>query len=267
MNSIASKTTLAGLRVLVTRARDQAEELSQLLRAAGATPLELPAIAITPAPSAPLDAALATLEQYDWVVLTSVNGVQALERRMEAHGIPPEAFAGLQVAAIGRATAAALEKLGIRVAFVPDEFVAEAVVAGLVERGVAGKRVLLPRAEVARDALPQGLEAAGATVDVVVAYRTSLPDDVPAEVLSELLAGNVDIATFGSPSAVRNVLALAGGTLPEPVVIACIGPITAQAARQTGLRVDVVAEEYSMPGLVAALERFVAGQGERSTAG
>lgn len=258
MSASAPALPLAGLRVLVTRAREQAGDLVALLAAAGATPLVLPAIEIRPAPPGPLDEALRRMDAYDWVVLTSVNGVRAVFERLSALGLSAGIFAGISVAAIGRATAAALEERGVRVDFVPEEFVAEAVVAGLAARGVGGRRILLPRADIARDALPEGLRAAGATVDVVVAYLTRVPEDAPVEPLDALRAGEVDIVTFGSPSAVRNVLALAGGRLPERVTIACIGPITAAAATGLGLRVDIVAEEYSMPGLVEAIARHVA---------
>jgi uroporphyrinogen-III synthase len=249
----AATLPLAGLRIVVTRARAQADGLSELLRTAGATPLELPAIEIRPAPAGPLDDALRRLDDYDWVVLTSVNGVRAVIDRLDALGIPLDGLGRPGIAAIGPATAAALRGRGIEVDIVPERFVAEAVVEGLVASGVDGTRVLLPRADIARDVLPRGLRAAGAVVDVVVAYETCLPPEVPAPALNALRAGEVDAVTFGSPSAVRNVVELVGGPLPAEVVVACIGPITAAAVRDAGLRVDVVAQAFSMPGLVAAL--------------
>lgn len=264
MSAPTATVPLAGLRVLVTRSREQAGELTALLSAAGATPLELPAIEIRPAPTGPLDAALLNLDAYDWLILTSVNGVRALFERVDALGLQREVFERVSVAAIGRATAQALEAGGLRVAFVPVRFIAEAVVEGLVALGIDGKRVLLARADIARDTLPDGLRAAGATVDVVVAYQTRPPEGVPDGVVKALHAGEIDAVTFGSPSAVRNTLALVGGEIPRGVTVACIGPITADAATRSGLRVDIVAEEYSMPGLVDALVRFV---GARSGGG
>lgn len=250
---------LAGVRVLVTRAQEQAGELVALLESAGATPVLLPAIEILPAPAAPLDAALRRLTAYDWLVLTSVNGVRAIGQRMAALAIRPADAPDVSVAAIGRATRTALEEIGFPVEYVPEAFVAEALVEGLVSRGVAGRRILLPRADIARDVLPQGLRAAGAQVDVIVAYRTRAPQQPLGTALSALHAGQIDVVTFGSPSAVRNVVALHGGPFPEGVSVACIGPITAEAATASGLRVDIVAEEYSMPGLVDALARHLGG--------
>ena len=237
---------LAGKRVLVTRSRHQATALSDQLRQAGAIPVELPVIEIVPSTSGELDAALDRIEQYDWLVFTSVNAVTIVAERLNEVG-------SVQVAAIGDATAAALVECGFAVDLVPDEFVAEAVLQSLVERGVAGKRFLLPRAEIARNTLPEGLRKAGAIVDVVAAYSTRLPASVDQNVLDAILAGDIDIVTVTSPSTVRNLLTLIGGELPSGTTVVCIGPITAEAARKAGLPVDIMAGEYSIPGLVQAL--------------
>lgn len=249
---------LAGLRVLVTRATHQAGALSDLLRQAGATPIELPVIAFQP-PSNPsqLDAHLAKLDSYDWIVFTSANGVEAAVSRLSELDIGTGELARAKLAAIGSSTAARLRQRGLPVAFVPDEFVAEAVLAGLVERGVSGKRLLLLRAEQARSALPDGLREAGATVDIVAAYRTELPqpDERLRVVLRQLEDDKIDIVTLTSSSTARNLVKLLGGRvdLLNQTRIACIGPITAGTATKLGLRVDVVADEYSIPGLVTAL--------------
>lgn len=250
---------LFGKRVLVTRAEGQAGTLSALLRDRGAEPVELPAIRIAPPQDpAALDAAIRRLGEYDWVVFSSVNGVDALFARLDALGLDARAFGHGQLAAIGRATTARLRERGLRADFVPERFVAEAVLAGLVERGAADSRVLLPRAEQARDVLPEGLRAAGAQVDVVAAYRT-LPPEPPADVLRRLEAGEIDIITLASSSTARNLLALVKGrtTVLNRSLIACIGPVTADTAREIGLRVDVVADEYTIPGLVDALVQVV----------
>lgn len=266
MSAPAAPRPLAGWRVLVTRAREQAASLSALLGARGADVLELPAIEIVAADPAPLDAAIARLSGYDWVIFTSVNGVDAFFDRLVACGLDAAALGGARVGAIGRGTAERLRARGATVAFVPEQFVAESVVEGMVAQGAGGLRVLLPRADIARDTLPDGLRAAGATVDVVVAYRTRRPTEVNAATVARLRGGEIDAVTFASPSTVRNVLELLGGPLPAHVVVACIGPITAQAARERGLRVDVQGQEYSIPGLVEALCAF-ADSRTRGTAG
>ena len=246
---------LFGKRVLVTRATDQAFRLSRLLREYGAEPVELPAIRIVPLEDfSRLDAAVEQLDRYDWVIFTSVNGVDTFFDRVATAEKDARAFGRSQIAAIGTATAERLGKHGLRADFVPERFVAEEVVSGLVERGIAGKHALLPRAELARDVLPDGLQAAGADVDVVVAYRT-LPADPSPEAIRRVEAGEVDIVTFASSSTVRNLVSLLSGRIDllERSFIACIGPITARTARDLGLRVDLVASEYSVPGLVGAL--------------
>jgi uroporphyrinogen-III synthase len=257
---VSSTRPLAGRRVLVTRARAQAPELVAALQALGAEPVLCPLIEIVPPEEfGPLDRALGELERYDWVVFTSVNGVDAFFRRLTDLGrLPPLVYRG-EIAAIGPATARRVHALGLDAHLVPSEFVAEAVADALVERGVAGKRVLVPRAAEAREVLPALLRAAGAVVDVVPAYRT-VPLDPPPEALERLRAGEVDIVLLLSGSTARALAAALGterGVLERPL-IACIGPVTAAAARQVGIRVDLVADEYSVPGLlrsvVSALE-------------
>ncbi|HEX5164799.1 MAG TPA: uroporphyrinogen-III synthase [Thermomicrobiales bacterium] len=247
---------LTGQRVLVTRARPQAADLTARLKALGASVVALPAIEIVPVDPAPLDAALRQISSYDWLVLTSSNGVAAVIQRLDALGLRPSVLNETQVAAIGKATAASLRRYYLSVDLVPDHFVGESVVAALVARGVAGRRILLPQAEIARETVAEGLRQAGAEVDAIVAYRTALPDADAVEDVRQMLAG-VDIATFASPSAVRNTLTLAGGTLTGPRVV-CIGPVTAEAACGAGLRVDAVADEYSIDGLIAAVVRLAA---------
>ncbi|MGH9173015.1 MAG: uroporphyrinogen-III synthase, partial [Vicinamibacterales bacterium] len=252
---------LFGKRVLVTRAKPQAGDLSVRLAELGATPVELPAIEIGPAATGPIDEAIRRLDLYDWIVFTSGNGVVAFLGRLGELGTDLRSRPRLKVAAIGRATAERLEHVGVEVEFIPERFVAESVVEGMTALGIEGKRVLLPRADIARDTLPEGLRAAGATVDVVEAYRTQRPTALTVTAISAMLADGIDFATFASPSSVRNFVELIGSDRLKAQVV-CIGPITADAARVAGLIVDAVADEYSIPGLVASLVRLAQEEGE-----
>ncbi|HEY3289539.1 MAG TPA: uroporphyrinogen-III synthase [Anaerolineae bacterium] len=240
---------LNGRRVLVTRARAQSDGLTAQLAMLGAQVIALATIEIAPMPdSSLLDAAIAHLTDYDWVIFTSVNGVAAFWQRLKDTGANAHSLQHLAVAAIGPATAQALREQGINPQFVPSEYVAEAIASGI--GAVAGKHILLPRAEIARDALAVALRQRGAKVDEVPVYRT-LPPAPDAQALDELRRG-VDAILFTSSSTVRNFIAMAGRDTGA-AVIACIGPITAQTARELGMPVDVIASEYTTDGLVRAL--------------
>lgn len=271
---------LAGWRVLVTRAVHQAPALSRALAAAGAQPVELPVIRLGPPPEPQrLDAALRALDRFDWVVFTSANTVQAVAARLAALGLPAASLARCRLAAIGPATAAALKEQGLPVAVVPQEYVGEGLLQALARRDRwAGRRVLLPRAAEARSVLPEGLRALGANVEVVAAYTTG-PAEPPhaRQVLTELTRGRIHAVTFTSPSTVKGFARLwavhvgnegaesgeAAGSLDAgtPFVVACIGPVTAAAARESGFPVHVVAAVYTVPGLVEALASYRAEQG------
>ncbi len=253
---------LSGKKVLITRPRGQAEAFAAALQAAGALPMLFPAIAIAPMEdTGELDQALRNLAEYDWLVLTSVNGVRMVWRRLQdlgLPGLPPS----LLVAAIGPKTAEALRRRGVEPAFVPGEFIAEAIAPGL--EPLQGRRVLLLRAEIARPALAQAIRQAGGEAVEIPVYRT-LAVQPEAGALQALLEG-VDVVTFTSSSTVHNFAAalrqvgIDPARLPGAPVMACIGPITAQAAREEGLPVDVVAEEYTTQGLLHALQDYPAGQ-------
>jgi uroporphyrinogen-III synthase/siroheme synthase len=246
---------LLGKRVLVTRATGQADALSNRLRSLGAEPIEFPTIEIAPpATFEPLDEAISCLSDYGWVIFTSANAVDAFFARLDALGQDARAFGGVSLAAIGAATAASLRQHGLRADFVPERFVAEEVLAGLLERGIDDSRVLLPRAEQARDLLPDGLREAGATVDVVAVYRTVLGSPSP-QALAQVQAGGIDIVTLTSSSTARNLAPLLNGQIDvlQNALIACISPVTAAMARQVGFQVGVVATEHSVPGLIAAM--------------
>jgi uroporphyrinogen-III synthase len=270
--------------VLVGRARHQAGALSGALRKLGATVIEIPFIEIRPPRTfKPLDSALQNLESYDWLILTSVNGVEAIWKRLdklktkhkelrEGHDFSPAtksrrrepalAAGGgavrMRVAAIGPATQKAIEQRGIKVDVVPKEYVAESVVRSLRNR-VKGKRVLLVRARVARDVIPRELRKAGAHVDVVEAYETVVPRSSRRRLRSALANPRTrpDVVTFTSSSAVRNFVALLGSrhTILDGIRVASIGPVTSSTLRELGLRVDIGAKQFTIPGLVEAVVR------------
>lgn len=239
-------------------ARAQAAGLGRKLADRGAQPIYLPAIEIAPMDDyEALDRALRCLASYQWLVFTSANGVEYFWARLGDEHLSP-----LKVAAIGPATARALEQRGVQPALVPDEYVAEAQAAGLGE--VARQWFLWPRAKAAREALADELGRRGAIVHEIPVYRT-LPPVPDAAGLSEVRRG-VDAITFASASAARNFAALAGDgptAAVEGAAVACIGPVTAQAAREAGLRVDVVVATYTTDGLVAALAEHFARDGNK----
>ncbi len=248
---------LSGLTVLVTRATDQAGDLLAALRNAGAQPVEAPTLRIDPPLDwASLDAALQRLQAggYDWIVFTSANAVRQVVRRCRQLGLDPALVAKARVAAVGTATAGELEGHGVSVDLVPDTFTAEAVLNALTALGVSGQRVLLPQGNIARRALREGLLAAGAVVDTVETYRT-LPVAITPAVKDRMLRGEIDVATFASPSSVRNLVDALGHESRElnQMVVACVGPMTAETARRHGIEPDVVAEESTVGGLVKAL--------------
>lgn len=240
-------------RILVTRAAHQAGKLSDALRAAGFEPVEVPVLEIRPPlDCGPLDAALRQLNQYDWLIFTSANTVRAVVERSAALSV---VLNGPAVAVVGEATAAAARKAGLAVALVPENYVAESLVEALAGR-VAGKRILFARAEVARDVIPDALRAAGATVDVVDAYRNVMPESAP-ELLCAALEKGINAATFTSSSSVTHLAdaaRAAGVTFPFAAVKAVsIGPITSATLREFGWEPAVEAKISDLPGLVAAI--------------
>lgn len=258
---------LAGVKVLVTRPGHQASQLKDLLVKEGAQVLAIPAIKIEPiADTAPLDRALDEIAEYRWLVLTSVNSVEIFFDRLKARGIAPSALAHLSVAAIGPSTARGIEERGLKVSFVPDEYRAEGLTDGLIARGVAGTRVLLPRAKIARDVLPEGLKAAGARVDLIPIYETKVPADGRSDLVKVFGCPGIDVVTFTSSSTVEAFHQLAPERLPEGVVFAAIGPITAATAREHGFSPAVVAESYTVAGLVQALSAYFSSKTARASA-
>ncbi|MDQ1465674.1 MAG: uroporphyrinogen methyltransferase / synthase [Actinomycetota bacterium] len=244
---------LFGRRVVVTRAREQASGLRARLVELGAEVVELPTIEVTPLEfEVPELAGRDGLAGYGWVVLTSANGVDAFfTRGLHPRGLDARALAGVKVAAIGPGTAAALERFGVRADLVPERFVAEALVAAFPPPGVPRERVLLARAEQARDVLPVGLTDRGYDVDIVPVYRTvtGVPD---AAELERVRAGEFDAVTFTSSSTVESFCRLVG-PIPTDTLVVSIGPITSASAKAAGLRVDVEADPHDIDGLVAAV--------------
>ncbi len=249
---------LFGKRIVVTRSRSQASKLVQMLDAKGAECHEIPTIAIA-APSddyAGLDRGIDRIESYDWLVLTSQNGVQCFFDRLFAKGKDVRALGKCKIACIGPVTAKELRAYGLRADCVPSDYKAEDLLAEMKKSLRPGETVFLPRAKEARGILPEGLRAAGASVDVAEAYRTE-PDTEQQAALTDLLERRaVDMITFTSSSTVRNLMKLIQGkeTLLSGVTLACIGPITADTCREYGLEPAIVSDVYTIDGLVDAIE-------------
>ncbi|MEJ7872705.1 MAG: uroporphyrinogen-III synthase, partial [Rubrobacteraceae bacterium] len=232
----------------------------------GAEVFEFPTIEIrSPEDFGPLDGAIRDLDSFDWIVFTSVNGVEAFVGRLKYHGLDLRAVPRrAKVAAIGPATARRVEEAGLRVDVTPEEYRAEALLSALSEASLVGKKILIPRAKVAREILPEKLREAGAEVIVPPAYE-SVPSDEGTERLRGLLeSGEVDCVTFTASSTVENFVRAFGGEeagrLLSQVRVVCIGPITAETALNYGIKIDAEADEYTIPGLVeAVVHLFAAG--------
>ncbi len=258
-----NKKTLAGRRILITRAREQSGDFATLLKKLGAVVVEFPTIEIVPPPSwKELDQAIARLGTYDWIIFTSANGVvffwQRLTEKRKPNRLPPS----LKVCAIGPATANQLKKRGVPVHHIPKEFIAESILEGFQEMGVREKRILLARAKKARDILPKGLRRMGAKVDVVEVYRTVRPKG-GAKKLKELLKeGRIDVVTFTSSSTVDHFAELLKGEdfnkLLNGVAIASIGPVTTKTAKERGLKILIQPSRYTIPGLTQAIAKYFA---------
>src|SRR5437868_5149827 len=251
---------LAGTRILIGRARHQAASLSASLRGLGAAIIEIPFIEIQrPKSYQPLDDALKNIKSYDWLILTSANGVEAMWQRVRKLRITRQNLKHLRIAAIGPATKAAIVKHGLKVKMVPEEYVAESVVKGLRDK-VNGKRVLLIRAKVARDVIPEELRAAGAEVDVVEAYETVVPEKSRARLraLMKNATRRPHIVTFTSSSTAKNFSELLGNSkagsvnvgLRKHVQFASIGTVTSATLRELHMPVAIDALEFTMGRLL-----------------
>ena len=251
------KKPLLGKGVVVTRAREQASDLSDVLRQMGACVFEFPTITVEPLDDYDeVEQAILGLGAVDWVIFTSVNGVKHFWAQLTEIGLDTRALGGISVAAIGPATADELLLRGVTPDFVPPKYVAEEIVTGLLEQGIAGKNVLIPRAKVAREVLPEELAKAGANVRILPVYETKLTQADSSEINEALAQGKIQALTFTSSSTVENFF-----TLLEPdtlrqypdVKIACIGPVTAKTLARFGFTPDIQPEDYTIPGLAKAL--------------
>jgi uroporphyrinogen III methyltransferase/synthase len=254
------KKPLFGKRLLVPRAVEQARATAKAIRDRAAEAILFPVIQIVDPPDAePLRKAVAELERYDWVLFTSSNGVERFFAELRSRGADARALGGIRVGAIGPGTGAALESRGIHADLTAREFVGESLAEGVLKLGV--RRALLPRALVARDALPTMLREAGAEVDVVPAYATKPVDRAQATNLRELVDGGIDVAMFTSSSTVTGVADLLGedaATVLGRLTVASIGPITSATLRERGVRIDVESQVHTIEGLLDALDEYFA---------
>ncbi|MDH5667972.1 MAG: uroporphyrinogen-III C-methyltransferase [Nitrospira sp.] len=262
---------LFGKRILMTRAKEQAGELAELLAAYGGEPIEAPTIRIVaPDDWTPVDRAIADIGTYDQVIFTSVNGVVRFMTRLRENGSDARCLAGRRVCCIGPRTAQELETFGVKADVVPADYQAEGVIEALGRHPLTGVRIVIPRAEVARELLPDELRARGAHVDVVPVYRTVIPTEDGAEWRRLLTDGQVHMVTFTSSSTVRNFVTMVGGVdratvLLRSVTVAAIGPITAKTAEEMGMTVSIMPQENTIPAMVEAMVRH-AGRGEEASA-
>lgn len=252
------KRPLFGKTVIVTRAREQASEFSDLLEGSGAKVIEFPTIeTIPPRGWKELDRAIRRIERYDWIIFTSVNGVKYLVERLKKQDKDIRDLKGIRICAIGPRTAEAIECLGINVDLTPKEYRGEAIIEGLGKRRIKGRRFLLPRALKAREVLPEEIKRLGGKVDVVTAYRTVKPREKTEMVRDLLKGGKVDVVTFTSSSTVTNFVEMfEKGEMPgllKGVKVACIGPITRDTADQFSIKTDIMPERYTIPALTEAI--------------
>jgi len=250
---------LFGKGIVITRPEAQAEAFADLLHAQGARVIHFPTIKIVPPEDfRDLDKAISQLSKYQWIIFTSANGVSFFLSRLKELGRDIRDLKDIRICTIGPATAATIEKLDIRVDLVPEEFISEGVVKAFQEFDIKGTSILLPRAEKARDVIPEGLAKLGAKVDVVTAYRTVNSGRNKSELETLINEGKVDVITFTSTSTLTNFMEVMGReyVIPTHVKMACIGPVTAAAVKIAGLSADIIQERYTIPGLVDTLVEY-----------
>jgi uroporphyrinogen III methyltransferase / synthase len=252
---------LFGKRIIVTRAREQASTFLSALSKMGAECLEFPTIQVVPPEHFEvLDRSVLEVETYHWLVFTSVNGVKYFFARLEALNRDVRDLKGVKIAAIGPATAEAVRSKGLRVDLVPGEYRAESMVEAFKNEDIQGRRILLPRAREAREILPEELRKLGAVVDVVEAYRTVKPEEDKEKILGMLRQGGIHMVTFTSSSTVSNFVDMFQGAplleWMEKTAVACIGPVTAKGAEENGMKVALVAPEYTIPSFTKAIVDF-----------
>lgn len=257
--------SLSGKRIVITRARATASSFASGLCALGAEVVEFPAIeTVAPDSYATIDAAIARLDAFDWIIFTSATGVERFITRMGERGTDVRQIAGPKIAAIGPATAARLATYALDVAALPADYRAEAIVDVIGAERIRGARILIPRAQIAREVLPAMLREAGASEVVVApAYKTVTPADAPVEHVRELAAaGAIDLVAFTSSSTVTNFCAMIGDA-SHGIKAAAIGPITAETARNASLKVVVESRTYTVPALIEAIRDYFAASVEQ----
>jgi uroporphyrinogen III methyltransferase/synthase len=250
---------LFGRRIIITRARATGGPFARALRELGAEAIELPAIETAPPDDyAELDRAIAQIGSYNWIIFTAATGVDGLIARLADTGHDVREMASANIAAIGPATAARLRRYGLRAAAVPDEYRAEAIAGAIGPQHISGARILIPRAQIAREALIDILKHAGAAVvDVVAAYKTARPQPAVLDAVKRMLArGEIDLAAFTSSSTVNNFCAMVGDDAARGLPAAAIGPITAETARSRGLNLVVQPASYTVEALCAAIHDY-----------
>lgn len=252
------KRPLWGKKIIVTRAREQASSLLAQIQALGGQGIELPSIRIQMEEDLePLYSAFAALDSYEWLIFTSVNAVQIFFDELRNQGRDIRSLGSMKICAIGPASCKALEEKGLIVDLLPKEYKAEALIEELEKQLKPGEGVLLPRARGARDILPLSLEKMGARVNEIHLYEAVMETNIDSDILEQVLDGQVDYITFTSSSTVKNFVDMLGreraADLNGRAKIACIGPITAETARQHGFEVDVMASDYTIPGLIKAI--------------
>lgn len=254
-------------RIVITRPKNQATDFIKMLKAQGAEPILFPTIQIVPPRDwSELDEAIAKLELYDTVIFTSVNGVNFFFQRLKKKGRDYHSLHNIRIGAIGPRTAEQIERFHLPVDIIPNEFRAESMVDALEKDGISGRRFLLPRAEKAREVLPEEIKQRGGYIDVVTAYRTSKGEGNVQEIKVLFQKRLIDVVTFTSSSTVKNFVdLLSGGTLPDLIkgcVVASIGPVTAKTAASLGIKTDIMPEEYTIQGLTEAMvDYFKSSQG------
>ena len=258
MQITSSNRPLAGKRIVITRARKQAENLARAIEDLGGEIIEFPTIEICPPESfTEFDDAIDKLDGYDWVIFTSVNSVEPFLQRLKIKGKTADALSAHKIGAIGAETARRLEAARICASLVPERYQAEGILAAISPEEIRGKRVLIPRAAEAREVLPATLRNWGAVVDVIVAYRTELPCVDVRPLAGLLVERKIDVVTFTSSSTVRNFVRLFGGRRLGEIVngsmIACIGPITAATVEDLGGRVDIVADQFTVTDMLRVI--------------
>lgn len=249
------KKSLFGKKILITRTKEKAEEMAMKLEELGARCYVFPTIEVIPPEDfSPLDNAIFNLSNYHWLIFTSVNGVIFFRKRLEKLGKDVRALGSIKVAVIGEKTSEALMDWGIGSDLMPNEFRAEALVEALAKSHIKGKKILLARAEKAREILPEALKKMGAQIDVVPTYKTVLPKDKKGEVKNIFREG-IDVVTFTSSSTVLHLAELLDGdiSLLKDVAIACIGPVTKSTAEDLGLKVDIIPSTYTTDALIKAI--------------